>query len=362
MSKKVLILGGYGTFGRRITQALCKVSEIECIVAGRRPQRARKLIQAMGVTALEVDVTDDTSLKSALEGVFAVVNTCGPFHETGYNLARACARKGIHYVDLADSRDYVKGITRLDKQARASNCLIVAGASSVPTLSAALVDVMADEFDRIDEIHSAISPGNKNPRGVATMRSILSYTGTPIRVWLNGRWADRHGWSDSEKVRFPSPVGGRRVYLCNVPDLDIFPKRYGARTVTFRAGLELSLFNIGLYLLGVWRRWGWIGNLPDWAGRLLLVSNWFKPLGGYAGGMRVLLRGEKNGKPLEHAMFLIARDDNGPLIPCSPAIALIKQWVRQGVSTTGAMPCVGLLTLDDITEQLKECDIVLVRT
>jgi hypothetical protein len=33
-----------------------------------------------------------------------------------------------------------------------------------------------------------------------------------------------------------------------------------------------------------------------------------------------------------------------------------------GVSTTGAMPCVGLLKLDDITEQLKDYDIVLVRT
>jgi len=60
-------------------------------------------------------------------------------------------------------------------------------------------------------------------------------------------------------------------------------------------------------------------------------------------------------------MFLIARDDNGPLIPCSPAIALIRQWVRQGVSTTGAMPCVGLLSLNNITNELKEYDIVLVR-
>ena len=78
--------------------------------------------------------------------------------------------------------------------------------------------------------------------------------------------------------------------------------------------------------------------------------------------MRALIGGEKNGKALEDAMCLIARDEDGSLIPCSRAIALVRQWVQQGVSTTGAMPCVGLLKLDDITEQLKDYDIVLVRT
>lgn len=362
MSKRVLILGGYGTFGRRITAALAQVPEIECIVGGRRPQRAGKLLQDLKVNSIVVDVLDGQSIQQALDGVYVVVNTCGPFQETGYAVAKQCIDRGIHYIDLADARDYVKGIHRLHKKAQTAGSLIVVGASSVPTVAAAMVEEMTDDFDRITEIHSAISPGNKNPRGVATVRSILSYAGQPIKLWIQGKWQSQYGWSNSEVIRFPSPVGQRRVYLCNVPDLDLFPKRFGAKTVSFRAGLELSVFNFSLHILGWMQRSGWIKQLPNWAPRLIMMSNWLKSFGGYAGGMRVLVRGEKDGQALEHAMFLIARDDNGPAIPCGPAIALVKQWVKNGVPTTGAMPCVGLLELHDITDELKDFDIVLVRS
>ncbi len=360
MGKRILVLGGYGTFGRRISRAIAAMPSVECVIGGRRPAKARD-IAGDNTATIAVNIHDPVSLRRALDGAFAVVNTVGPFQAHGHAVAETCAGMGIHYVDLADARAYVDGITRLNRRAQQRNCLIVSGASTVPAVSAALVDMLAPEFDRISDIHSCISPGNKNPRGVATVRAILSYTGQSIRLKENGRWRYASGWSEPEKVKFPAPVGKRRVYLCDVPDLDIFPTRYGAQTVSFRAGLELGLFNRGLALLGRMRRRGWIKNLPGWAPGLVATSRLFHGFGGVAGGMRVLVRGQRNGQDIEHTAFLIARDANGPAIPCSPSVALIRQWVERGVPVTGAMPCVGLLTWDAIRAELAGYDIVLVR-
>ncbi|MHB8534913.1 MAG: saccharopine dehydrogenase family protein [Sulfuricaulis sp.] len=360
MGKRILVLGGYGTFGRRISRAIAAIPSAECIVGGRHPQRATP-VTGENITTITVNIHDPASLRLALEGMFAVVNTVGPFQTGDYTVAEACAIRGIHYVDLADARAHVENITRLNRRAEQRQCLIVSGASSVPAVSAALVDMLAPEFDRISEIHTCISPGNRNPHGLASVRAILSYTGNPIRLKEKGRWRYAYGWSEAEKVKFPRPVGKRRVYLCDVPDLDLFPARYGAQTVTFRAGLELNLFNYGLAMLGRMRRRGLTKNLSAWAPALSAASNLFRGSGGAAGGMRVRVLGRKDDREAEHTVFLMARDANGPAIPCSPSVALIRRWIERGVAAPGAVPCVGLLTWDDIKAELVNYDITLVR-
>jgi len=360
MGKRILVLGGYGTFGRRISRAIAAIPSADCVIGGRHPQQAAPLA-GENITTITVNVHDPASLRLALEGVFAVVNAVGPFQTSDYTVAEACAVRGIHYVDLADARAHVEGITRLNRRAQQHNCLIVSGAGSVPAVSAALVDMLALEFDHISEIHTCLSPGNQNLRGPATMRAILSYTGGPIRLKDKGRWRYAYGWSEAEKVKFPAPVGKRRVYLCDVPDLDLFPTRYGAQTVSFRAGFEMNLFNYGLATLGRMRRWGWLKDLSGWAPGLIAAGKFFRGSGGVAGGMRVRVRGRKNDQDVEHTVFLMARDANGAAIPCSPAVALIRQWVERGVSTPGAVPCVGLLSWDDIRAELVNYDITLVR-
>ena len=58
----------------------------------------------------------------------------------GYDVAKACIAWGCHYIDLADGREFVDGISALDALARENNVLVVSGASSVPCLTSALVD------------------------------------------------------------------------------------------------------------------------------------------------------------------------------------------------------------------------------
>jgi hypothetical protein len=357
----VLVLGGYGTFGRRISAALAQDPLIDCVVVGRTLKKGAAFAQTVGARFLELDIDDNAALKMALAGAFALVHTCGPFQGRDYKVARACIDAGVHYVDLADARAFVCGIEALHDEAKREGVLVVSGASSVPAVSSALVDLLSDDFSVLEEIHSAISPGNKNPRGLATVRAILSYVGVPLRVWERGRWRKAIGWSEPERIEFNAPVGRRTVYWCDVPDLQLFPDHYRVHTVSFRAGMQLSLFNGGLSLLGKLKRRQWLQDLPRWAGVLVTLSHLFKLWGDSSGAIRVRVVGKKGRERIERFADLVARDAHGPAIPCSPSIALIKKMVNHSVPVTGAMPCMDLLTLEEITNELKGYDIVLVR-
>ena len=360
MGKRILVLGGDGTFGRHISRAIAAMPSAECVIGSHRPLKGNGSVEEK-ITTLTVNVHDIASLRRAFDGVFAVVNAMGPFQAHDYTVAETCAGMGIHYIDLAETRAHVDGITRLNRRAQQKNCLIVSGAGVVPAVSAALVDMLAPEFDRISDIHTCLSTGNNTPCGDATLHTVLGYAGTSFRVKENGRWRYVYGWSGSEKVAFPHPVGKRRVYVCDVPDLDIFPARYGAQTVSFRAGLGLKFFNHGLFLLAKMRRWGWIKNLRAWGPALIATSRLFRRYGSVTGGMRVLVRGRKNGEEIRHTVFLISRDNNGLVISCSPALALVRRWIERGVAESGAVPCVGQLTWDEIKTEMLNHDIVLVR-
>ena len=360
MKKKILLLGGYGVLGRQICTMLAPDTAMECVVAGRDARRGQACADSLGVRFQAVDMANPPALRAALDGVFAVVDTCGPFQGRTYSVAEACIAQGVHYVDVADARSYVEGFARLNESASERGCLLVTGAGTLLAVTSALVDSMIGHFDRITEIHIAISTGNRDARGPASLRSLLSYAGLPLPVMEQGNWRTHYGWSRPQNIRFPAPVGKRRVYLVDTPDLDIFPQRYAAHTVSARAGMQLGLFNHGLYVLARLKRHHRIADLSRHVRPLLKASRMFRAAGDATGGVRVAVRGEHNGQKVEHHAFLIARATHGIVIPASPSVALIRKWVHQGVSSTGAVPAVGLLTLDDIRNVLRGYEVSLV--
>jgi len=65
--------------------------------------------------------------------------------------------------------------------------------------------------------------------------------------------------------------------------------------------------------------------------------------------MRVTVRGlDAQSRSLSKTWWLLAARDHGPNVPCFPAIALARRLLRGEVEVRGAMPCMGLLTVDEI--------------
>ena len=359
--KKILLLGEYGAFTRRIGHALSRDPGIECVIGLADARRRAQLERESGHAVVAVP-HDPHSIRRALEGVFAVINTRGPFVARNYTVAEQCVERGVHYVDPADSNEYVGGLVRLARRAEKRGSLIVTAAAAAPTVTALLVDMLAPEVDHIQEIHACLAQGKNDCRDRATARAILHYVDVVARLKEKGRWREFRGWSRSRPVYFPAPVGRRRGYLCDGPDLEIFQKRYGAQTVTLRAALSSRASNMVLS----WCRWlkrrGMMQGLPSPAAALLQAISAVPGFGDPNGGLGVELRGEKAGERLSRSVFLLARDGNTPAIAAAPAVALVKKWVRRGVATAGVVPCVDLLDWAELRDELMGHDIVLVRT
>jgi hypothetical protein len=348
----VSVLGGYGIFGGRIAEALARHARCRVRVVGRNATMGGNFAHRIGAEFRAAVLEDRESVRRAIEGSFLVVHAAGPFQGADYRVAEYCLESGAHYLDLADAREFVAGIGRLDEEARRRGLIVASGVSSTPAITSAMIAELAPEFRRIDSIQTALSPGNQNPRGASTIAAVLSYLGRTIRVQQDGQWVARPGWGDVRRLEFPPPVGVRRVHDCDVPELELFPSAFGAHTVRFSAGLELNFLNYMLSLCA--RPCRWFGlDLSRHARLFLNVSLMLFPFGTTNGALAIWLRGrDHEDRPIERRIAIVT-DYDGPATPSSAAIVLARKILESGPPRTGAFPCVGFLTLDELLLHLR---------
>jgi saccharopine dehydrogenase-like NADP-dependent oxidoreductase len=154
-SLKVLILGGYGTFGGRLAQLLADADGLMLVIAGRSRAKAEAFCAQLRSAAIPAEFDRDGDVEQQLRAITPdiVVDATGPFQSYGndpYRVVRAAIALGIHYLDLADCSDFVDGITRFDDAARARGIFVLAGVSSFPVLTAAVVRKLAEGMARVE--------------------------------------------------------------------------------------------------------------------------------------------------------------------------------------------------------------------
>jgi hypothetical protein len=329
------------------------------IIAGRHEDKARALSDELNGrypdAAIEAAAIDaDRNLLAHLRTLepAVVVNTCGPFQLKDYDVAEACIAAGAHSIDLADGRAFVNGVKALDGRAKAAGVWVISGASTVPGLSSAVVEHCVRELTVIESLRYGISPGQKAERGLATAQGILTYVGKRLAP-APGHEKLRYGWQDLYRQTYPV-LGGRFMANCDVPDLDLLPARYPVRKIQFSAGIEVGFLHFGLWALGWLVRLRAPLDLPRHAPLLLRASHWFDQFGTADGGMHMIVRGrDANGNPRERRWFIIALNGDGPQIPCAPAIVLARELAAGNMPGAGAVPCVGLVTLEECLAELK---------
>jgi len=355
---RILVLGAYGFFGSRICAALAKNPRLQLVLAGRDLGKATALAYQLGLGAERAKVIDAADPRLAVYlkklGINVVIHTAGPFQQQRYDVAQAAIQAGCHYLDLADGRAFVQGITRLDAAARAANVSVVSGVSSLPALSSAVVDEYRGNFAKLDAIHIGLTSGALVP-GLATIRGVLGYCGQPFRVLENGRQTEVFGWTDTEEYEFPKPVGVRRLSRCDVPDLDLLPARYaGVKTVSFRAGFVSPMGHKTAELLARLVRKGTLKSAVPFARLIYTAGKWVQPLFSDSGAMYIRMEGiGPDGQPHDLTWMILAGDNHGPHIPCGPVIALTNKIAAGVALPVGALPCMGLLTVDEIIDTLK---------
>ena len=357
---KILVIGGYGTFGKRLVESLLSFHEHEVIIGGRSVKKLAKASHYFAVSnnkqiqTASLDVTsEDLQRKLANIAPDLVVNAAGPYQlqkgKCAYCVAKACIAVGCHYIDLADDQEFVSQFsTHLNQQAMDAGVILITGTSTVPALTDAVIRHYLPQLKKLQSINYGISPGNRTERGLGTVGSILSYTGRPFKTLSKGHWKSVVGWQDLTRYDFGAPIGKRWMSNCEVPDLKLLPALYPqVDSVRFQAGLELSILHLGLWFLSWMTRIKVIQNLTQYANKLLAMSYWFYQWGSDLGGMFVELKGEDIEDNLKTIKWqLVAEGGAGPNVPTIAAEILIDK-IQQGKFRAGARPCIDMFSLEE---------------
>lgn len=360
---RVLIVGGYGTFGGRLVHLLRDEPRLVLLVAGRSFARAAAFCASIGSEERIVPVCFDregdldaqlTALRPSL-----LVDASGPFQVYGarpYRLAQACIQHGIDYLDLADGAQFVCGIQELDYAAKSRGVFVLAGASTCPVLTTAVVGRLSSGLAQIRTIRAGIAPSAYAGVGVNVVRAIAGYAGESIRLWRDARAASGYGFLEQQRFTIAPPgripLRSRPFSLIDVPDLELLPRLWPtARTVWMGAGpVPVTLHRL-LILLAWLRRMRLIPSVAKLAPLLHWTVQRIR-WGEHRGGMFVAIEGtDHDGKEVSRSWHMLAEGDDGPFIPSMAAESLIRKLIAGHRPAAGARSAAGELALADYEQR-----------
>jgi hypothetical protein len=118
------------------------------------------------------------------------------------------------------------------------------------------------------------------------------------------------------------------------------------------------LEQLALWLMAGLCRGGIVRDWQAFAPRIRRIGAAFAGLGSEDGGMSVIIEGTDTRGQSRRAIFaLVARQNHGPEIPCAPLLVVTRKLLHGSCATRGALPCVGLMNLEEFTMELKDFEI-----
>lgn len=356
---KILILGGYGTFGGRLAYLLAKDARLTLLIAGRSVQKAKNFCNGLPSGAQKTAVFFDRNANVELQireiNPDIMVDATGPFQNYGhdpYRVVKGCIANRVDYMDLADGSDFVKGISQFDGEAKAQNILVLSGVSSFPVLTAAVVRKLSHNLARINKIRGGIAPSPYAGVGLNVLRAIAGYSGKRITLVRDGKQAT--GYALTETMRYTicppgyMPLKNTLFSLVDVPDLQVLPELWPeVDSVWLGAGPVPEVLHRMLIGLAWLVRLKILPTLLPSAPLFQTVINVLR-WGEHRGGMFVSVEGTgRGGERIERSWHLLAEGDDGPLIPSMAVQAIILQCLAGKKPASGARPATQDLEVSD---------------
>lgn len=358
-SLRLLIIGGYGTFGGRLAELLCRNEALSLVIAGRSKPAALAFCDALppGASreALALDRDVEVARQISEVGPDIVVDASGPFQAYGndpYRVVKAALAAGAHYLDLADSPEFVRGIRQFDRLAKEKGLVVLSGVSSFPVLSAAMVRELTANLRRIDSITGGIAPSPYAGVGYNVIRAIAGYAGKRVPVRRNGRNASARALVETRRFTIAPPgelpLFPRKFSLVNVPDLQMLADEWPeVRDVWMGAAPEPAPLHWLLRWFAGLVRLGLVPSLAPLARLIHFTANTVR-WGEHRGGMFVEVSGEAaDGRAVARSGHLVAEGRHGLYIPSMAVEAIVRNWLEGRPPRAGARPATAELEMSD---------------
>jgi hypothetical protein len=231
---QLLVLGATGVMGVRLVALARRLLPGAPVLRGWRHARPDREPDARAV-----DLHDAASLRAALAGVAAVINAVGPFDYDPAPVVRTCLEAGCHYVDIAETPEFIDRVGEVAGQAGHRSAHAVSGCSTVPGLVAVLAQQWAGRPD-VRQVRVFLGMGSRNPASPALLASLLE----PLR----GRAPDGSRYF-ARLVRRRLRRLPARLYGRYPSAFDRRGLRVGDRVLpaTFHAGFDRGYLGVALW-------------------------------------------------------------------------------------------------------------------
>jgi len=364
MNNCILVIGGTGVFGKRLCKHLItQFTGVKLVITARSEKKAQSQAADFQQLAFGDNVvvgrslnlpTDSLQTLLSQVGPAIVVDCSGPFQLANHSTPEIVLRVGAHYLDLADARDYLSAFSaQLNSTAVNFQKLAVAGCSSTPTLSMCVLRSLIEDWQRIDTIDIAVTPGGKSDVGESVVAAILSYVGSPISCFEQGELGVTTGWGNSHRIAVAG-LGKRLVSPVETLDAELLSSEFDIKNhMSFSAGLESKLEHRSLQLLSWLRKFNVIPSPQVLAPLLLKARKVSRITTSDTGGMTIIVTGlDEHGVRARSEWSLLAKHDDGPYVPVLPAAAVIRKMLSTKLSPR-AMLGGEILNLHDIENEMS---------
>ena len=143
---QVLLLGA-GKVGAGIAEFLATSGDFKLTVVDRDQASLDRLPPVPGIRALQLDGDDETALRAAAAGKFALINA-GPF-QLNAAVARAAVASGAHYLDLSEDLANTRLVREL---AAGANCAMIPQCGLAPGFVSIVACDLARRFEQVDQL------------------------------------------------------------------------------------------------------------------------------------------------------------------------------------------------------------------
>jgi saccharopine dehydrogenase-like NADP-dependent oxidoreductase len=215
---KVVVLGGYGHYGRFIARKLAERDIVTTlVVAGRSLEKAQAQADLLGAKAVarRVDLFEGTEVPQALRDTDLIVNAAGPDHLTAIPALRLAITAGANYCDLNISWQATVEALAMSQDAQAAGITAIIGIGAFPGLFSLLAMQGVGRFDQVKALRvgycMSVQAAFGDPNGGAAAHAaqqgigaalaaiIHGFTGT-ARQFVDGRCTDLTAFGPAYKL------------------------------------------------------------------------------------------------------------------------------------------------------------------
>jgi saccharopine dehydrogenase (NAD+, L-lysine-forming) len=334
---RALVLGGAGGMGQGVARDLIKQDQITSVTLGdinTDPDRLAEKLRASEKTSLiKIDVNDHGGMVSAIKEVDVVINCAGPFYKTAVAVARAAVEAGVNYIDICDDYEATEILftSDIDQAAREAGITVLTGMGSDPGTNNVLVKWYANRLDRVDEIYLYWVVSIAELAGAAWDHSLHMTLGK-IPQYIDGKLQYVEGGTEEAPEQFLEPLGTCHVRYVGHPQPLTIPRYLKDVKKVIIKGALIPLWVD--QLIKDQKDTGFLSTEPievkgtrvtpyDLALRLWDKIPEGRDNGPQSSGLKVIVKGERDGKQVTYTADMVGRMAPGTGLPASIAALMM---------------------------------------